>query len=327
MKEVLMMKGARRLVGVCGAVKEGEKVVIVTDFNLVNSVARVMASAVHERNAEVVIVSMAPRKMHNEKLPQVVAAAMKEADVIFAPTTYTIAHTKARTDATDKGARVVNMPDYSEEVLTSDALVGVDFEELAPLVKKVAGMLTEAKEAHVTSALGTDVKLGLVGRQGAALTGLIHEPGQFGSPPDIEARITPVEGTSEGIGVVDGSIPAPGVCLLREAVTVTIRKGFVEDIRGGEQARRFADILEKANDHNVYNIAELGIGLNPKAQLKGIMLEDEGMLGTVHIAVGTSGAFGGKIRTSLHLDMIIKNPTIRLDGKIVLMENGRLLVG
>lgn len=325
MKEVLMMQGAGKLVGVCGAVKEGEKVVIVTDFNLIN-IAKVMASAVHERNAEVVIVSMAPRKMHNEELPRVVAAAMKEADVIFAPTTYTIAHTKARTNATDKGARVINMPDYREEVLMSDALLGLDLKERAPVVKKVAKMLTEAKEAHVTSALGTDVKLGLEGRQGYASTGLIHEPGQFGTPPDIEARITPVEGTSEGTIVVDGSIPVPGVSLLREPITVTVRKGFAQDIKGGEQAKRFADILKKANDPNVYNIAELGIGLNPKAQLKGIMVEDEGMLGTIHIAVGTSGAFGGKIRTSLHLDMIIRNPTVKLDNKIILLENGQLMV-
>jgi len=322
MKEILMMKGARKLVEECAAVKEEEKVVIVTDFNLIN-IAKVVASAVHERKAEVVIVSMAPRKTHNEELPPVVAAAMKKADVIFVPTTYSIAHTKARTDATDAGARVINMPDYREDLLMSPALVEVNLKAREPLIKKIAEMLTEAKEAYVTSPLGTDIKLGLEGRKGAALTGLIHEPGQFGSPPDLEARITPVEGTAEGTIVVDGSITAVG--LLSEPITVTVRNGFAQEIRGGEQARRFADILAKANDPNVYNIAELGIGQNPQAQLNGIMTEDEGALGTIHIAVGTSGAFGGKIRTSVHLDMIIKGTTVKLDSKTSI-KDGKVVV-
>ena len=91
--------------------------------------------------------------------------------------------------------------------------------------------------------------------------------------------------------VVDGSILAPGINLLNEPVTMTVRNGFVVDIRGGEQATRFADILRNAKDPNVYNIAELGIGMNPKAELRGSMVEDEGCMGTIHIAVGTNTSF------------------------------------
>jgi len=322
MKEVTMAKGIRKLVMECAGVREKEKVVIVTDFKLFK-IAELLAGAIHELNAEVVVFTMAPRKMHNEELPKVIAVAMKEADVIFCPTTYSIAHTKARTDATSAGARVVNMPDYREETLMSPALIEVDLQEQASVIKKVAAMLTEAKEAHVSSVLGTNIKLGLEGRQGAALTGLIHEPGQFGTPPDLEARITPVEGTASGTIIVDGSIT--GIGLLQEPVKVIVEGGLVREISGGEQAKALREILEEAKDPNVYNIAELGIGLNPKAKLTGVMTEDEGALGTAHIAVGTSGAFGGKVRAPLHLDMIIRNATVSLDGQAVL-KNGELLI-
>jgi len=325
MKEILMMKGAMKLVETCGNVQENENVLIVTDFNLI-SVAEALAKVAYERNAKVVIMAMEPRKMHNEAIPSVVGAAMAKADVVFVPTTFTVAHTKARIAASKAGARIINMPDYSEEVLVSPALTEVDFEGLAPKVKKVAEFLTKAKKAHVTSVLGTDVILGLDGREGAALTGLIHEKGQFGTPPDIEGRITPVEGTTNGIIYVDGSIPAPGVSLLSEPIKVVVKDGFVTDISGGQQARNFAKILKDANDHNVYNIAELGIGMNPLARLKGVMTEDEGMTGTIHIAVGTSGAFGGKIHTSLHLDMIQRNPTVVLDDSTVLLDTGKLMI-
>ncbi|MEW6048736.1 MAG: leucyl aminopeptidase [Bacillota bacterium] len=323
MKSVQLLKNARKLVEICGGVKPGEKALVVTDYNKL-SLAEAVAAACHAVGAEVVVSIMIPRRMHNEEIPKHVAAAMREADVIFAPTTWSIAHTKARVEATKAGARVVNMPSYEESTLIGGA-IDVDFEAQARLVRKVAEMLTAAKEARVYTDLGTDIRLGLEGRQGAALTGLIHNPGEFGTPPDVEARITPVEGTSEGVIVVDGSIPVPEIGLIRDPIRVVVKQGRVTEISGGEQARVFRELLESQRDPEVYNIAELGIGLNPKGRLVGVMVEDEGSLGTVHIAVGTSAAFGGKVRTSLHLDMMIRAPVVELDGRVIL-DRGALRV-
>ena len=84
-------------------------------------------------------------------------------------------------------------------------------------------------------------------------------------------------------------------------------------------------ILESANDHQVYNIGELGVGLNPKAKLCGLMLEDEGAFGSVHIALGSNADFGGKTKAARHIDLIISKATLILDGQTVL-QNGELSI-
>ena len=76
--------------------------------------------------------------------------------------------------------------------------------------------------------------------------------------------------------------------------------------------------LESQNDPNVYNIAELGIGLNPMCRMCGIMLEDEGVQGTAHIGIGTSITLGGTRKTPIHYDLIMWNPTVTVDNKIII---------
>ena len=104
-----------------------------------------------------------------------------------------------------------------------------------------------------------------------------------------------------------------------------VKKGFVVDIQGGEEALELKKMLENFNNKKVYNIAELGIGTNDKAIISGNVLEDEKVLGTAHIAVGNNTAYGGKCNAPCHLDGVFRNPTIFADDKKI-MEKGRLLV-
>ena len=76
--------------------------------------------------------------------------------------------------------------------------------------------------------------------------------------------------------------------------------------------------------NNARNIAEFGIGTNDSARLSGVLLEDEKVLGTIHIALGNNSSMGGKIKVPIHLDGVVKKPTVYLDGKL-LMEGGKLL--
>jgi leucyl aminopeptidase (aminopeptidase T) len=76
---------------------------------------------------------------------------------------------------------------------------------------------------------------------------------------------------------------------------------------------------------NARNIAEFGIGLNPKAVLSGNTLEDEKVLGTCHIAFGSNFDFGGRIKSDVHWDAILLKPTIYVDDRKI-MDEGDLLV-
>lgn len=73
-----------------------------------------------------------------------------------------------------------------------------------------------------------------------------------------------------------------------------------------------------------YRVAELGIGLNPKAKIIGLVLEDEKVLGTVHIALGNNLSFGGDNDVPLHLDGVILKPDIYVDGKKI-MSRGKFV--
>ena len=84
--------------------------------------------------------------------------------------------------------------------------------------------------------------------------------------------------------------------------------------------RRPAEVLadrEAADEVGdaAYNLAELGIGTNGGvAELVGSVLLDEKAGGTVHIAIGDNVGIGGETDAPLHLDGIIRDPTVYADG-------------
>ena len=65
--------------------------------------------------------------------------------------------------------------------------------------------------------------------------------------------------------------------------------------------------------------------MNPKSKIIGNVLEDEKVMGTVHVALGDNSTFGGKCKAGIHIDGIIKNPTFLADDKTIL-EKGKLIV-
>jgi aminopeptidase len=73
------------------------------------------------------------------------------------------------------------------------------------------------------------------------------------------------------------------------------------------------------------NIAEFGIGTNDSAKLSGILLEDEKVMGTIHLALGNNITMGGTFNVPIHLDGLVKKPTVWMDGKLI-MKDGNLLV-
>jgi leucyl aminopeptidase (aminopeptidase T) len=163
----------------------------------------------------------------------------------------------------------------------------------------------------------------LTGRKGFSETGLAHEPGSFAGPPNIEANVGPLEGSTEGIIVVDGSVPYPRLGVINDPIRITVEKGKITRIEGEEQARIFRQVLNDFNDPLIYNIAELGIGLNPQSTITGSMMEDEGTYGTCHIGIGNNIDFEGTVNAKSHIDLIIRESTIVIDGK-PLQERGHL---
>lgn len=310
-----LLPGARKLLTVCTQTQPQETVVIVTDSELAE-LAPPLAQAATEMGAEPIICIMTPRTAHGQEPPGPVAAALAAANVFLVPVKISITHTRALQTAVQNGARGLVMTDFRPEMLISGG-IEADFVTQARVCRRLAAIFAAGEHVHLTTPSGTDLCLSATGRRGNALTAIV-EPGQFSTVPTIEANFSPVEGSAEGIIVADASIPYLGIGVLKEPVRAEVTAGFIHTIAGGAQAEILKQNLAAHKDPQVYNIAELGVGLNPRARLCGLMLEDEGVLGVVHIGIGTNLTLGGKIKAPVHYDLLMHSATLTVDGKMVL---------
>jgi len=322
----LELKGAIALLKTCAQVKEGESILVVTDTNKYK-IAKALADVAISSGFDVSIAEMKPRKAHGEDPPKPIISAMKASDVIFSPTTFSLFHSRARRDSVKTGSRFINMADYSQDMLEGGALTA-DFIALREIVFKVSKVLTKGSTLRVTTALGTDIKMEINGRDSFPQTGMSIRPGESSSPPDIETCVAPVEGTAKGRILVDGSIPQPGIGLMDKPLELIVSEGFVKEIVGtGSKVEKFREVMKGSRSNpNNYNIGELGIGLNPKASFSGKMLEDEGVYGTVHFGLGDNCSFpGGHTTAEVHIDVIVKKPTVFIDD-VVLLKDGEIII-
>jgi leucyl aminopeptidase (aminopeptidase T) len=320
MKKIEMIKGAKKLVDQCCNVKEGENILILTDTNMPLSIAEVLAIASRERGAEPVITIMSPVARDGMEPPPPVAEAMQKAQVIFQVLSRGIFHSNSTTRAAKAGARGITICDFTEEDMFRGA-IEANFLETKDLVEKVSNALRKTKEAQITTPAGTNIYLDLKG-QGAgvtALTNICHNPGEWGVM-NLEAAISPNVGTAQGVVVCDAACTYLRPGIVREPIRALIKDGMVTEISGGADAKKLAGLLLALGDPMVYNVAEFGIGLNPKAMITGVQTQDEGVYGTCHIGCGSNITWGGKIKAATHFDFVMYAPTIMLDG-ITILEN------
>ena len=310
-----LMKGARIAVTQCLAVKRGERVAIIADTKRMKFAAA-FERACAELGAQPEIVRIPESGMHGAEPPAFAAAAMKQADVFIAPTTWSITHTKARQAASATGARGATLPGVTAAMFGGP--MTADYKKIAALCRKMNAWVKRTKSVRITSPSGTKVAFSIAGRRFEEDNGLYRKPGQFGNLPAGEVFGAPVEGSGEGVIVFDSMgdvITRPGA--------ITVRKGRATGF--DRNAGKFKQMLEDAGPGaNV--IAEFGIGCNPKAKLSGNVLEDEKVFGTVHIAFGNNTSMpGGKNYAKIHMDGIILKPDVWLGRKKVIGA-GRWLI-
>jgi leucyl aminopeptidase (aminopeptidase T) len=299
----------------CLNVQPGETVLVVDD-HVDGTIGRALFGVAREMGAEAMRLEMLPRSRNGEEPPAPVAAAMRAARVVVAPTSRSLTHTRARREACEAGARVATLPGVTETMLVRT--MSADYQAVRRRSDHVAEVLSRGQRAYLINDLGTELTLSLAGRDGIPDTGHLETPGAYGNLPAGEGFIAPVEGTAEGVLVVDACIAGIGV--LNDPLSLEIHAGRVTEIRGGEEARRLEEMFDPVGpDARV--LCELGVGTNEKAIITGVVLEDEKVLGTVHIAFGNNLHFGGINDVPFHIDGVITTPTLTVDDT-VLIERG-----
>ena len=321
MKEILMGKIADKIIDVNLKMISEEKLLIVTEAEKI-SIANAIAASAYRKDIEPIISIIIPREIDSQEPPKIIAAALKATDAFVSVVGKSITHTNAIKNAIENGARGLVLTQFSEDMMIHGGMEA-DFEKIKPVCLKVAATLANSKEIRLTTPFGTDLKFCAENRRGNALYCLV-EKGKFSTAPTVEANVSPIEGTSEGIIVADASVPYIGIGLLKEPIVCKVEKGFITSIEGGKQAKLLSEDLANKKDPNVYNVAELGIGLNPNCRFIGLMLEDEGVYGSCHIGIGTSVNLGGVLKAACHYDLIMTKPTIISDG-ITIMKDGELV--
>lgn len=315
------LHGARRLVDVCTRVQPGERVLIVSDSSTDPVIARALCTASEELGAIPRVLEVEQAKTDSGEPPHQVTEALRDADVVFAAVQVSMTHTHAVKAACARGARVAALTQWVPEMLLGGG-IDADFRAIEPRVMQVARVFDEGSSVRVTSEAGTDITLDIRGRLGTphAKTGVIRS-GEFHPIPDIEAPVSLVSGS--GRIVCDASIPYLGIGVLDEPVELNVEDGQVISITGGWAADRVRRTWEELADPAVYNLAELGVGMNPECRLTGRMLDDEGVATTCHFGIGTSDTLGGSVKAPCHFDFILHNPTIVVDG-LTVMDRGQI---
>lgn len=217
--------------------------------------------------------------------------------------------------------------------------VPIDYTLLRRNAAKVKKALDKADRVRITAPGGTDLEIGVKNRVATSDDGAFWQFGTGGNLPAGETYISPANYDGEGVIVFDGSMSladGSGAFVPDKPVKAVIEKGCIVKLSGGAGARRFEKSLAlgemfaedmkgqggwplkkvKSYIKNARHMGELGIGLNPAARITGRMLEDEKIMGTCHIAIGSN--YDNDAEAFIHLDCLVKRPTIT-----AIMPNGR----
>jgi len=279
---------------------------------------------VNSLGAEASLLIIGERDVAGAEPPPPAAAAMLRADVVVAiPEKWNMVHTDARAAATAAGVRFLNFSVTPEEMMRQPISIA-DYELIARKTERLAQLLTEANEARVTSLAGTDITMSLKGRRAMGAHPMSEPWTGMGIPGIGEATLAPVEGTAEGVAVIDIALAGRNR-LLREPVHMLVRGGRIADLKGPkEEVEWLRELASRDEGANV--ICQLAIGTShmvPAEPIGGAI--DRQREGRIHIAFGRNDDFGGTNFSRVHVDCLFGGTSVFLDGKPVI-ENERILL-
>ncbi len=207
----------------------------------------------------------------------------------------------------ERGLRIGHSPSIHEDMMDGGPM-DVDYGLMVERAERLIAALADARSVRITTAAGSDITLEIEGRR--FVTDVrITDTEKGCNLPCGEVYCAPVENGADGVVVVDGPIGGEGPP--PSPVTLEVASGRVIAVSCADRRwqERITQLLD--TDGGARTIAELGIGLNPKARLVGIMLEDEKAYRTAHVAFGNNiGMPGGVSRSTTHIDYLVHRPTI-----------------
>lgn len=313
------------LVSTCLGVKPGEEVLIVIDPQTDMRLANALAAAALKCGAEYNITMMPIRGQDKATIfPKTLEKAMEACDVFIGMTTASgaaIYNNRLKELLNEKRLRECSICLRTIENFTRGGALA-DYEKLYEEGKRLADIWRGKKIARVTTPAGTNITMEMNQMEPIIECGIARNPGDTMAWSDGEVSLGPVVGTTEGILVIDGPICYYGVPT--EPVRLKVEKGRIVEVLGGDPkiCKEIKRQLEEIKDSD--NIAEIGLGLNPKSRFNGDFEEEKKARGTIHIAMGNGFYYGQPPMSTVHIDMVMYNPTVWFDD-VLIEKDGKLV--
>jgi leucyl aminopeptidase (aminopeptidase T) len=303
-------------------VKRGETVLILTDTDRPRTITEALAFSAVSAGGRPLVLIMEPLEGAAEEPPAPVAAAMAAADVVINQGTQTLTHSGAVREAMQRGARIANLRNFTEEMMVRGGITA-DYHQVRRVTERLARLLTEADEIRLTTPDGTDLTMRSAGRAAIAQSGFVTRSGQLSGLPDGEATLAPLEGTTRGIVVAPYMADRLGQ--ITEPFRMEIVGGRITSVTGGQQALALEDLLAQ-KDEAARNVAsQFALGTNPACRVVPNTREVSKRLGTAHFAIGDNISLGGTSKSSVHMDFVLLRPSVYLDGRCIL-QDGRYVI-
>lgn len=313
------------LIGTCMAVKPGEEVLIAIDPQTDMRMANAIAAAALKRGAEYNISMMPVRGKDKATIfPKTLELAMEACDVFIGMTTASgaaIYNNRLKELINEKSLRECSIVLRNIDNFTRGGALA-DYEKVYANGVKLQSVWRGKKKAHITTPAGTDLYMEMNQMEPIIECGIARNPGDAMAWSDGEVSLGPVIGTTHGKLVIDGPICYYGCPTT--PVELKIENGRIVEVVGGdpkictEIRRQIAEVKDSDN------IAEIGIGLNRNCLFNGDFEEEKKAYGTCHIAMGNGFYYGQPARSTVHIDMVQYNPTIEMDGEII-VKDGKVL--
>lgn len=319
-QSIELVKSAELIVRRLLAVRPGENVMIVCDPGTEMAMAYTLAGIIESEGAEYTIAIM-PRRdsSRSNDLNPMIEQGLQAADCLIGLTRFSGAPTYARAVKQlydTRRLRTMSMVFRGMDNFTTGGALA-DYDALYAEGQQLAAVWEQGRRIRVTTRAGTDLFASIGTNKPIIECGFATEPGQEGAFPDGEVSQGPDEGTPEGIIVVDGPICYLGTP--QTPVTLHVSGGRVTAVEGdchvASELQRIVSTVPNAD-----NIAEIGIGLNGWCQRNGDFEEEKKGRGNVHIALGDNIFYGGETRCAVHMDMVLYEPTVTLDGEAVIIR-------
>jgi len=312
-------KAIRKTIHTCLKLKPEEPLMILIDEPHRELGYIILKTALRVSNQSFLIEIKQLHKLHQEP-PATIEQLMKQMKAIIVATSVSLYHSKAVRTACHHGARILCLSQLTLEIIARS--INTDFDFIEEKSNRLADLFSIGKSVQLTTPAGTNISTSISRRKGVANTGLVQEAGMIAALPSGEAWIQPENEKTEGVIVIDGSLGVFG--MVKNPIELNIKNGYIKKIIGDHEAEYLRKML-KSYGRQARFLAELGVGTNPKAKITGQSIEDEKALGTVHFVFGDAGYERGNDQHQYHINAILKNPTLKIDGRLI-VESGELKV-